>query len=97
MVSKGENKICSTKQLDLKMEINIMTHLQVNTLFPSLQDHFYDHEIGVEDSHLTSLVRQILRSYLRIRFHHYGKSYTRLVNGDSRRHHLNKLILFLHQ
>ena len=98
-VINTEIGITREKMLDLKIEHAVMQHLG-NGLFCNSDGHFFDHEIGQEIDHLSSLMRMVIQKYVKMRLHTYGKKYTEFVvhhNLPSLRHHLNKTILFRNQ
>ena len=50
---------------------------------------FFDHHIGQERDHLTSLLRLVVKRYLNLRLKTYGKKYTEMIahkNLPSSRH-----------
>ena len=69
-------------------------------IFNNVDNHFFDHHIGQERDHLTSLLRLVVKRYLNLRLKIYGKKYTEMIahkNLPSSRHELTKTILFLNQ
>ena len=45
----------------------------------SLPAHFFQHAIGVESNHLTSLLKLVIQKYLSLRFKTYGKKQGEIV------------------
>ena len=69
----------------------------IETYFPSMQEHRFDNDPVFEDDHLTQLIKKISEKYLLVRMQTYAKRYTRQIilnNNPSMRHQMNKLILF---
>ena len=61
---------------------------------------FFDHTIGEEYDHVTSLLRLVVQKYLNMRQKTYAKKYSEMIvhkNMPSTRHQLTKLILFRNQ
>ena len=91
----------------MKTSHHMMTSVQLELLknlhgsvFNDLSDHFLDHDVTGEDDHCTQLIKKISSLYMRTILHHHGRLYTeRFVknNEASKRHQLNKTILFLGQ
>ena len=63
------------KNLDLKIQSSVAAQLGVN-VFDCDPSHFFDHRIGEEIDHLSSLLRKVVSRYLRIRLKTYGKKFT---------------------
>ena len=88
--------ITTEKNLDLKIQYGVLKHLGPG-VFESGRAHFFEHTIGQETDHLSSLLRKVTSSYLSLRLKTYGKKYTEMVvhkNVPSMRHNLTKTILF---
>ena len=91
--------ITSEKNINLKIQYAILKQLGPN-IFNSSSTHFFEHTIGEECNHLTSLVKLVTQKYLSLRLKTYGKRYTEMVvhqNEPSLRHELTKTILFRNQ
>ena len=43
------------------------------------RDHIFEHHIGQERDHLSSLVRMIVKRYVNLRLKIYGKRYTEMI------------------
>lgn len=89
----------SERYIDLHMQAMVLSHLQARhqSLFPSLADHFYDHEIGIEADHVSRLVKTIASIYLKMRLLKAGKLFHQrkiLMGQTSKRMKWNKIILF---
>ena len=93
------------KWAHLSKETNAKILLQVlaktrNSTFQSLNEHskethILDHEL--RDDHITSIIKMILKNYLILFYHQFGKIFTERVlrkNASSKRQKLTKLILF---
>ena len=94
-----ERGITTEKMIDLKIESAVVQQMG-NGLFNSVDGHYFDHEIGQEMDHLSSLMRTIVQRYVRLQLNTYGKLYTQMIvhqNMPSLRHQLNKTILFCNQ
>ena len=64
----------------------------MSLVFRELDTHMFD--TAVNDNHVFSLVKGIVKSYCKIRLHHLGKEYTANVVGVNVRKKLTKLVLF---
>lgn len=89
----------STRFVDLHMQTMVLAKLQSrhSSLFPSLADHFYDHEMGLEADHITTLIKTIASVYIKMRLLKAGKLFHQrkiLLGQTSKRMKLNKIILF---
>ena len=65
-----------------------------------MSEHFFDHTIGEEYDHVTSLLRLVVQKYLNMQLKTYAKKYSEMIlhkNMPSTRHQLTKLILFRNQ
>ena len=94
-----EKGITTQKMIDLRIETAVIQQLG-NGLFNNADGHYFDHEIGQEIDHLTSLMRTVIQKYVKLRLKTYGKMYTKCIvrqNLPSLRHQLNKTILFRNQ
>ena len=95
----NETGISTEKNLNLKIELAVAEQFGSN-IFTNVGDHFYEHQIGQERDHLSSLMRLVIRKYVDLRLKSYGKRYTEMIahkNLPSSRHELTKTILFLNQ
>lgn len=89
----------SESYVDRHMQNMVMSELygQYEQLFPSIVDHFYDHEAGHEENHITRLIRLISSFFLRMRLLKAGQQYHQrqiLKGQSSKRTRLKKTILF---
>ena len=98
-VIEQEGRIAFDKNIDLKMQSTVLARLGVSVFNDSSQ-HYFDHRIGQETDHLSSLLKQIVSKYIQMRLNTYGKKYTAEIahgNQVSKRHQLTRLILFSHR
>lgn len=92
-------EIVFDKMIDLKIQSAVI-HQLGTSMFSDSPAHYFDHRIGQEADHLSSLARNIISAYLNLRLKMYGKKYTSEVahgNVTSTRHLLTKQILFRNQ
>ena len=74
-----------------------------NITFLAIQEHskqFHVLDQHLRDDHITILIKLIVKNYLVIFYHQFGRIYTeRIIKGNksSRRHKLTKQILFYHE
>ena len=95
----NEKGITAEKNLKLKIETVVVEQFALN-IFNHVDGHFFEHHIGQERDHLTSLMRSVVEMYLDLRLKSYGKRYTEMIahkNLPSSKHELTKTILFLNQ
>ena len=64
-------------------------------IFQTLIQHMM--ETTIEDNHVFGLIKDIVRFYCKIRFHHLAKLVNGRISGTVVRKKLTKLILFKHQ
>ena len=94
-----DSGITMEKNIGLKIESALVEQFGPD-IFNNVDNHFFDHHIGQERDHLTSLLRLVVKRYLNLRLKTYGKKYTEMIahkNLPSSRHELTKTILFLNQ
>ena len=94
-----DSGITIEKNIGLKIESALVEQFGPD-IFNNVDNHFFDHHIGQEREHLTSLLRLVVKRYLNLRLKTYGKKYTEMIahkNLPSSRHELTKTILFLNQ
>ena len=87
------------KNLDLKIQYAVFKQLGPSVFTDSLS-HYFDHTLGAECDHLSSLLKLVTQKYLTLRLKTYGKRFTEMIahkNDPSIRHHLTKTILFRNQ
>ena len=60
-----ERGITTEKMIDLKIESVVMQQLG-SGLFNNADGHYFDHEIGQEMDHLSSLMRTVVQRYVRL-------------------------------
>ena len=95
-VIECEERITFDKNIDLKMQSVVLARLGIDVFNVSPQ-HYFDHRIGQETDHLSSLLKRVVSKYIQMRLKTYGKKYTaERAHGNkvSKRHQLTKLILF---
>ena len=93
------------KWAHLSKETNVKIVLQVmgktrNATFQSLNEHskethIFDNEL--RDDHITFIIKMIVKNYLLLFYHQFGKIFTERIlrkNASSKRQKLTKLILF---
>ena len=88
--------ITTERNLDLKIQYAVLEQLGPG-IFNNSTTHLYDHRLGFESDHLTSLLKLVTGEYLKFRLKTYGKQYSEMVvhgNKPSLRHELTKTILF---
>ena len=93
----NEKGITAEKNLKLKIETAVVEQFGFN-IFNHVDGHFFEHHIGQERDHLTSLMRSVVEMYLDLRLKSYGKRYTEMIahkNLPSSRHELTKIIFIL--
>ena len=98
-VIDNKTSINTEKMLDLKIQTAVLKQLGIG-IFRNVDGHFFDHEIGQEQDHLSSLMRKVIQRYVHLRLKMYGKMFTEFTvhkNLPSVRHELNKSVLFRHQ
>ena len=87
------------KNIELQIQNTVLKALG-RSVFPSMSKHFFDHTIGEEHDHVTSLLRLVFQKYLNMRLKTYAKKYSEMIvhkNMPSTMHQLTKLILFRNQ
>ena len=94
-------KIVKTNErnLDLEIQSSILEQIGIG-VFNNHTIHFFDHRVGGEMDHLSSLLRKISSRYLNMRPKIFGKRYSEMVvhrNEPSLRNQLTKTILFQNQ
>ena len=97
-VSTCKSGITHEKNINLKIESTVVEQLG-HGLFDDT-DHFFEHHIGQERDHLSSLMRMVVKRYVNLRLKACGKRYTEMIahkNLPSGRHELTKKIIFLNQ
>ena len=99
-VIDNERGINIEKILDLKIKAAVVHQVLGVGIFQNADGHFFDHEIGQEQDHLSSLMRRVIQRYVCLRLKTYSKKFTEFIvhrNMPSSRHELTKTILFRHQ
>ena len=87
--------ISHEKNIDLKIELAVVEQFG-HCLFDDT-DHFFEHHIGQERDHLSSLMGMIVKRYVNLRLMTYDKRYTEMIahkNLPSSRHELRKILYF---
>ena len=88
--------ITNERNLDLKIQSSILEQIGIG-VFKYHTTHFFDHRVGGEMDHLSSLLRKISSRCLNMRLKTFGRRYSEMVvhrNEPSLRHQLTKTILF---
>ena len=91
--------IMTEKNVDLQIQYSVLEQLGPG-VFSNSATHFYEHSLGFESDHLSSLLKIVTMEYLRLQLKTYGKKYTDMIvhrNQPSSRHELTKTILFRNQ
>ena len=88
-----DSGITMEKNIGLKIESALVEQFGPD-IFNNVDNHFFDHHIGQERDHLTSLLRLVVKRYLNLRLKTYGKKYTEMI---AHKNLLTKTILFLNQ
>ena len=62
---------------DLHMQMMVLFTLQCKhkELFPTLVDHFYDRELGIETDHISRLIKIVASFYIKMRLLKASKQY----------------------
>ena len=84
------------KKLDQKIQSSVLDLLGPH-IFRDSSEHYFQHSIGAEGDHLSSLVTLTVKMCLSLRLKSYGKRFTEMVihgNVPSVRHTLMKAIIF---
>lgn len=89
------NPIQSLSRMGSLLENIIFESINFNIVFPGIE-HFCDTAVGFEN-HLYSLVRVIIKAYLKLRNYHLVKCYNTSLHSNVVRQKLTKLILFSNQ
>lgn len=89
----------SNRYVDLHMQTMVFSHLlpKHQTLFPSLADHFFHHDPGVEENHISQLIKKVASVYINIKLLKAAKLFRdrQILKGKTTtRMKLNKLTLF---
>ena len=87
------------KNTDLKIQ-SIVFEQMGTKVFSTNPAHFFDHKLGEERDHTSSLLKLVISKYLHLRLTTYSKKFNELivhVNKPSLRHTLTKTILFKNQ
>ena len=65
------------KNIDLKIEHAVLSVIDVHSLFPQLDTHFFDYSFEDDSSHVYKLIRCIVNYFVRVRLFRYGKLFYR--------------------
>ena len=87
------------KNTDLKIQNTVFEQMGTK-VFSTSPTHFFDHKLGEERGHTSSLLKLVISKYLHLRLTTYSKMFNKLivhVNKPSLRHTLTKTILFKNQ
>jgi hypothetical protein len=90
-----KNAVHSLSRLGKQLEHSVMKELDVAQMFDRTP-HFLDSADGI-DNHVSSLVRQIIRSYVDIRRDYLVKTWNMEQRGVVVRQSMNKTVLFKNQ
>ena len=87
--AESGKKLLKCHFIDLRIEVETLSILrpQLYTLFPTLKNHAGDSALEEAD-HVVKLVRQIVSSYVRVRLHHFARTFTKrtlFLNKPSQR------------
>ena len=74
-VINTERGITVDRMIDLKIESAVVQQIG-NRVFNNVDGHYFEHEIGQEMDHLSSLLRTVVQRYIKLRLKTYGKMYT---------------------
>ena len=75
----GQNMGINTgKNLDLKTECAVFAQLGPD-IFNNVLGHFFEHRLGIESDHRSSLFRIVARKYINLRLKTYCKKFTEMV------------------
>ncbi len=91
--------ICFDQHISQRMQHIAFAAIR-NEVFVEDKEHFFDHSIGVECDHLSTLAKSIIKKYLTLRLKTYSKRYSQMIahkNQPSLRHSLTKAIIFRNQ
>ena len=70
----SQNMFINTeKNLDLKIECAVFVQLG-SDIFNNVPGHFFEHRLGIESDHPSSLLRIVARNYIKLRLKHMAKS-----------------------
>ena len=88
-----------SKETNIRITSEVLNETR-NTTFTSLTDHSRENHIlddSLRDDHITILIKLIVKFYLTLFYHQFGRIFTERIIKDSkvsRRHKLTKQILF---
>ena len=71
-VINTERGITVDRMIDLKIESAVVQQIG-NRVFNNVDGHYFEHEIGQEMDHLSSLLRTVVQRYIKLRLKTYGK------------------------
>jgi len=91
----ADKPVHALARLGEQLEVAVMSDLDCRPSFKTA-DHTLETADGI-DNHVYSLVRQIIRFYLRIRTFHIVKSWNEAERGVNVRQKMTKLVLFKNQ
>ena len=76
--------------------MSVLTDIPMDLVFNDLSDHMK--EDGMLDSHVITLIKSVIRSFIKIQMHHIAKqSNEKIVSNARVRKKYNKLVLFKNQ
>ena len=75
--------------------VSVLGACNNSSLFKELEYHMFD--TTVEENHIRTLIKSIIKCYCKVRLYHLGKEATENLCGDKIRTKLHKLVLFNHQ
>ncbi len=74
---------------------SVLSKLNHSKVFTELNNHMFD--TPVNENHIFSLIKLIVKCYCKVRLYHLGKEATARLHGKIVRETLSKLVLFNHQ
>ena len=74
---------------------SVLSKLNHSKVFTELNNHMFD--TPVNENHIFSLIKLIVKCYCKVRLYHLGKEATARLHGKIVRKTLSKLVLFNHQ
>lgn len=98
VILSSKTGITSKNRLLKQMVLQVLQGFDWQKRFPSIEDHRFNIEAGIQDDHLTQLVKRLAITYINLRLLTYGQAHSRALNVHKahKRQQLNKLTLFMH-
>ena len=63
--------------------VAVLASLSISSLFTELDHHLFDSPVG--ENHVVHLIKSIIKSYCKVKFHHLGKLTTENSSGQNNR------------